>query len=302
MLYIDKDKNKAEGKQVTIDYLRECCIDEQNRYCNIDYAGSFHTEPSDGVSFSKRMERVLMENQHKYCCYCMRKMDGSEKVTLEHIIPQSLKSTDDDAEEHLAYYQRVSPLDTAEIALTDTFKGQQATLRNPLPHTVAYNNLVVSCNGTFPDKLKKISLNPIYCCCNHPRGNEKAFPVYFIQQIGCMIDYLKNGEAQAIIGTEWTKEIRETIVNARLNCESLKQIRRLWFILRDCDEQEIYICSSNADKREYLLLKKLFDNKDIKIEEAMNLFPKFNKQDYWDTFMLYHKFYKIYNKNKTLTK
>lgn len=302
MQYIDKSKHKAEGTQVTTDYLRNCCIDELGQYCNIDYAGTFHTAKSDnGKAYSKLMEMVLMENQQRYCCYCMRKIDGSEMATLEHIIPQSLNSTQGKAAQELAFYQRMPELAAAEIALTDTFKGKQATMRQPLPHTVAYNNLVVSCAGTFPDKLKLATGNPIACCCNHERKNKRALPVYFLQHIASMVDYLKHGEVRAVRNTDWTNDIDEVIHNASLNCKSLQQIRYMWFVLSDCDINEIYLCSSNADKRKKLLCEMLFSDKAPNKDDAFALFNKFNKQDYWDTFMHYQWFYHVYRQSKQLT-
>lgn len=303
MQYIDKNKHKVEGTQVTTDYLRYCCIDELGQYCNIDYAGTFHTAKStSGKTYSKRMEAVLMHSQQRFCCYCMRKMDGSETVTLEHIIPQSLKSTMAGANKEMAFYHRIPELAASEVALTDTFSGKQATMRAPLPHTVAYNNLVASCTGTFPDKLKLTTGNAVACCCNNKRKNERALPVYFLQGIETMVDYLKNGEVRAIRNTDWTDDIDEVIRHTSLNCKSLQQIRRLWFLLSDCDYRDICACSGNEGKRKELLCKVLFSGKEYNLDESMALHNKFLKQDYWDTFMRYQWFYHVFHHpNQTAT-
>ena len=305
MLYIDKSKHKAEGKQVTIDYLQTCCLGTDGRYHNIRYDKRDSGENKTFCEYNhheyrKRLINILLENQHNLCCYCLRKLktaqreeDSDKVVTLEHIIPRSITQTDTDT---LSYYQGVQELSPAEVVVTDEYESstfnQSGTAH---PHKVAYNNIVASCNGTFP-YVRNINEGKSKICCNEARKNENAYPIYFIPNIHLYIDYTDKGDIQGncIDYSDLYNKIEDVIRNTNLYCDSLKQIRMLWFILSHVSKEDIYSCHTPY-QRDDLLSRELYKSEFFDPDVTPILHDKFKLDDYWNTFMLYDVFYDIYN-------
>lgn len=306
MEYIDKSKNRAEGIQITEEYLEKECCDTSHILHNIRYSTPKRpTSPAEYRSFStlsnykQRMVSVVMENQNRYCCYCLRKINGAQEKTLEHIIPQSSVSSDAAV---WAYYQRVPELDSQnEVKAADVFEGAVYQRGIPHPHVVAYNNFVASCDGTFPDK-ESVNGNFSSCCCNNRRGNDRAFPIFYLKNVGNLLSYTKEGRVEAIPATPWYDETYSLIENTVLNFDSLVQIRKMWYKLRTIDFTKILEGNNDETKRRSLLYQALFPNDDMSynmenITEALILQEKYMKQSHWDTFILYHKFHQIMRDN-----
>lgn len=281
MKYIDKAKSENRGNELSDIYLETCCktvdpLTHTVSYLNVDYAGTF-------TPYRKKLKGVLMENQQRFCCYCMRKLNSKERVTLEHIIPQTAPRAE------VPYYQSVKELSAKKVVLTSDFVGSNNQKYPPYPHTVAYNNLVASCDGTFPDRQAPCSS----CCCNEKRGSKRAFPIYYLPNVESdILEYLPNGWIMAKMGTNWYQQANDTIVSTKLNCRALTDIRKLWYLLRGVDYQGICDCRKE-DKRQHLLAEILFDGK-INVKEGFALYEKFVKTEYWRTFMLYYWFYNYY--------
>lgn len=297
MLYINKGQKLIEGNKVTEDYLQNECRDANGHFSGIHYSDTAphsHDSFSSLSDYKQRMVDTIMDNQNRYCCYCLRKINGSQIKTLEHIIPQSATSADVAT---LNYYQRVPELSSAMVIATDAFESQANQKRPPYPHEVSYNNLVASCDGTFPDILSSKG-NPSGCCCNNKRGNENAFPIYYLSNVGKLVEYTKEGEIHAVVGTPWNQETSDLIKYTNLNHDSLILIRKMWFKLRLLDFSEICRGNTDKDKRRILLYKALYpvDSSDYtiqKMDEALRLSQKFEDDSQWETFMLYHQFYYI---------
>lgn len=174
MLYIDKSKNKDDGNQITMDYLKTCCLGADGRYHDIRYdnrdAGTSHTFCSHNQrEYRKRLVNILLENQQNRCCYCLRKLktaqceeDSDEVVTLEHIIPRGFESGNG----KLPYYQSAPELSPEEVVMTDEYEQTYDQSKLGLPHKVAYNNIVASCNGTFPYVRNQNEGKSKICCTN----------------------------------------------------------------------------------------------------------------------------------------
>ena len=305
MLYIDKSKHREEGLQITKDYLQTCCLGTDGRYHNIRYDNrdSGTNQTFCGYNhrvFRKRLINVLLENQHNLCCYCLRKLktnqreeDSDKVVTLEHIIPRSYTRANN---QELSYYQNVPELSLTEVVVTDEYESlnynQGGTAQ---PHKVAYNNLVASCNGTFP-YVRNENEGKSKLCCNEFRQNKKAYPIYFIENIHQYIDYQSDGNVYGICNSndDLTNKIEDVIKNTNLCCDSLKQIRRLWFILSHIPKEEIYSCHTES-QRDDLFSRELYKTEYFDMESTSELHNKFLKDDYWNTFMLYDVFYEIFN-------
>lgn len=274
MQYIDKINGKAEGNGITDEYLENECrttdpLCGSVRYMNIDYSGSFTNNGYRG-----RMLGLAMATQKKYCCYCLRKIGNSKLATLEHIIPQNASAT--------SGYDTYAELSGKEIVLTKDYTTAVNQERPPYPHTIAWNNLVVSCKGQFP-----LDNSVSSHCCNNARGSLYAPPVYYLQDIESRIAIMHDGSIHAKVGDKHG-EINSTIVAAKLNCASLKEIRRLWYQLRNIPYREIVRCMYDRNQRMKTLVYAFND-----VNDFHSIF-KYQKDDYWKVFMKYHLFYKIF--------
>jgi hypothetical protein len=208
----------------------------------------------------------------------MRRLSDGERVTFEHIIPQT-------ADESVrGSYESAPNLSAAEVILTSEFSHKSDPVCPPYPHTVAYNNLVASCDGSFPDGTSAL-------CCNHRRRDSFAYPVYYHADAGSRIKYLPDGSAIAV-SQDSPQEIM--IDHAGLNCRILRDIRYLWHQLRTLAEDDLNKCSANADYRRYTLHRPLFVSMD-KLDAKLALIDKFTKDNYWAKLMSYKFFYEYFN-------
>ena len=294
MLYIDKSNDKKKGDSVTKDYLINCCFNKNfHRYQDICYDerdGKGKRFLSVDYGFYKdRMINVLYKNQYGYCCYCLRKLrkktsnSSIDKISIEHIIPRGYNSSNT---KELTKYQRTSNLDKSEIILRENFEKQINPLFPPFPHNVAYNNLVLSCLGTFPDENRS---TPHNMCCNIVRKDNYAFPAYYLPDIQQYIYYKTDGTIFVKKSGPFYEDIYKLVGSTKLFIRSLNEIRRLWYELRYTNYRDIYSCRS-IDERHELLSSKLIS---MTLEDKKKFISKFIKDDYWKTFMLYHKFYSI---------
>ena len=88
-------------------------------------------------------------------------------------------------------------------------------------------------------------------------------------------------------------KIEDVISNTNLQYDSLKQIRRLWFILSHVPKEEIYRCHT-ISQRDDLFSRVLYKSEFFDSNTSF-LHEKFILDDYWNTFMLYDIFYYIFN-------
>ena len=277
MEYIDKHELQDEGNSITEDYLENQCkvYDEVShcyRYINIDYSGSFASS-----GYRDRMCDLALRSQTRYCCYCLRKLSDVKYVTLEHIIPQQSKTCD-----RYNFFPELAP---SKVVLTDDFQKGEDQSRPPYPHSVAWNNLVASCNGCFPESIGKTSV-----CCNNKRSSKEALPVYYYSDIADSIEYMPDGTMMATPSPR-QQYIQTTINSANLNCQALKEIRKLWLLFSDYSLQYIYEEGRKEHTRKLLLLSVL----DLEKRNDENLFSKYMKEEYWRCFMSYQKFHEIFS-------
>lgn len=293
MLYIDKLIHKVTGDKVTEDYLNNCCFDTAtNRYINICYdkrdgIGKNFSSVNAGI-YKSRMINILYKSQYGYCCYCLRKLRKKtlncniDKISIEHIIPRGYNNNNNG---NLTAYQTAPNLGLNEIILREVFENKDNQIFPPFPHNVAYNNLVLSCLGTFPNSNN--SNSPM--CCNIIRREKYAFPAYYLKNIQQYICYETDGGIIVDQSAPLFEDIRKLVCATRLFIRPLKDIRRLWYELRHTSYRDIYNCNS-AYERHILLAREVTS---MTLDDKKKFFSKFIKDDYWNTFMLYHKFYSI---------
>lgn len=288
---------QKSGVSITEAYLRNECFDTTTKcYHSVSYDGSFRD-----CGYRQRMLTELCLLQDYYCCYCMRRVGKNQShATLEHIIPQSLGSTlgTDKAEnKRIAYELRkyysfghdaISP---RRVMLTNYFLAVRKPRQiPPHPHTVAYHNFAMSCNGSFlPDSISSV-------CCNNPRGDALVNPVYLASDIESQVEYKDNGIMLPKIGARLYSDIVLCINKAKLNCRELQEIRHLWYLLRKQPLQLLrdYENLNEINRRGKLvaLLLPFYGAK-----EASKMAQTFARISQWATFLAYGWFYDYYNKN-----
>lgn len=306
----NRDNDKAEADQVVKEYLDTCCL-LNGRYQNVRYdkrdpgVGPCFTS-ANGGSYRKRLTNILLSNQSGYCCYCMRKIktaqneiDSDEVVTREHIIPRGF--TIADSVKVSSYYQLSPELSPINVIITDEFEDPSHDQNNdlpPFPHKVAYNNLVASCNGTFP-YVRNAKGSKQKICCNEKRYEEDVFPIYFFRNIEEMIDYCTNGDIQAkvSVSSEIQSKINDVIANTNLDCDPLKDIRRLWFILSHVSKERIINCRTENQRN--ALFSDILYRTEFFTPNTPQLHTCFIKDVFWETFLLYDYFYDVF---RTTTK
>lgn len=283
MRYINKESSLVAGHEITDNYLNNNCrVADDNghyHYQNIDYDGSFRTSGA-----KEEMQSLILMNQGNRCCYCMRDLSElNQHVTLEHIIPQET-----DTEEFCKYTSlRVRFLASTDVTLCNSFCFMPDVNLPPRPHTVTFENLVASCDGTFPDKASTAQ------CCNNRRGKKFVYPLYLDENIESEIVYMKNGTMQPKIGCTHEAEYRQSIENVNLNCSNLKDIRRLWYLLANEDFDDLNASLNDKNLRVQLLRRVLYRDVNMILQDNM-IYSKFMHDGYWSTFLMYHWFYKKY--------
>ncbi len=298
MRYIDKSTHLQEGLDLIHDFLDECCKDPDGRHSEVRYdkRDPGRKKSLSGSGYRSRLIPILIDNQGPYCCYCLRKLksdrkkeeDSDECVTLEHIIPRGTAATDD-----ISCYRTAPGLSDREVEIRETYESTGYTQKKFLhPHNVAYRNLVLSCAGTFPVVDDKDNANPLTpLCCNERRKEKEAYPIYLHSDAAAHVEYMKTGGIMAVQGKVLTGNVQTMIDNTELNCDSLRQIRRVWYLLRGADGKRISGIKDSDEKRDSLLLEFLFS--DPNATDAYDLYEKFKKKEYWETLLLYRLFHDI---------
>lgn len=277
MKYIDKSSHLEAGNSITDDYLKRVCrIGNDNDYCyqNVDYDGTFGNHKDE-------IRQLAMENQSNFCCYCMRDLSQQNQVvTLEHIIPQN--SSRIEFEKYLNL--NIFPLTRNEVILTGDFVGIQNISVPPRPHTVTFENLAASCNGTFPDKVGSAQ------CCNNFRGKKFVFPMFYKKDVESELAYMEDGTIEVRPGCANSSEYRNTIGAINLNCSTLKDIRRLWHLFADVSIDDLFASIYDRNLR-YKLLHSVLYKDSAMLEQDNSIRSKFVIDSYWLTFLLYHWFH-----------
>jgi hypothetical protein len=176
------------------------------------------------------------------------------------------------------------------VVLTQYYVKADDQHRPPYPHLVAYNNLVASCDGAFDDGTQQLS-------CNHQRGNRMVLPLFYWSGVLDWIKYTPNGEAISVAKGDMKKNMEQLIDRAGLNCNMLKDIRRLWYVLKNEALADLYNCTNDERLRELILSKSLFKNAN-NVDSDYRILEKFRKQNYWIKLMGYTYFYDYYRRVK----
>jgi hypothetical protein len=266
MQYIDKgDSQYSENGHKYVNEFIECAWDsEGGRYVNLSY--------SNFKSDTKILE-LLLKQQHNYCCYCMRKINGGNS-SIEHIIPQNPIKSD------FPFYSHYNFLGPKYIFDLSNNSINNVITTPPFPHIIAYENLVVSCNGNFfkRDKYK-------HKCCNNKRGSKQIIPLFFIMDISDIISYETDGSIN------FDEEYFETIEILQLNIDILRMIRKVWYLIsRNFSFEKIKSAENDVDIRNEIVDSLGF--------EDLSINTTFENDEGWSLLLEYEWFYSYYNPSK----
>lgn len=275
MKYIDKALGKQQGEAVVTEFLN-CFYRRKGTYPQ-DFYKAFSEEIDDAhghVKFHQRLKNeVLMPEQEGRCCYCMRNLQKSGKATVEHIMPNHAA----DKKELDEYRSRPTELDG--LPHPDDFKSMNPVVYPPHPHSIAYQNLVLSCDG---DIFKENS-RPV--CCNLKRRHTFLHPFILYHDIEEKFFYTEDGMA------EWTDdpEPPESKGNAMrilgLNIPVLRMIRRIWFF---CNDNNLHPVRDGKETILNTMIGYLASSN--LTEEEINMLLNFKKDKYWNLLLEYDVF------------
>lgn len=200
MLYIDKSKHRQTGNEIVDELLGKAWNPAEKEYQKADYEGL--GEKKYRIPFIQ----LIISEQLGLCCYCMKKI-SEKNITLEHIIPHKIKLSD----LNLPRYFKNLELENHVIHKDNFDKTIRQIPPKKYPHDIAHSNLVGSCNSNTH--------------CNHYRGNDFVYPLFYDIQIMQKIKYDKTGRID-------TEDYEETCNALGISTNrNLILIRKLWRIL-----------------------------------------------------------------------
>jgi hypothetical protein len=247
-----------------------------NEYSNIDYSSINRT----------LYKTYCLQEQDNVCCYCSREIFNNSNTELEHIIPRSVATN-----EALQSYFNLSNILADNIVLQEDFRlSTERQVTPPFPHHIAYQNIVASCNGiTFKSSED-------FTCCNRNRED------YFIPPYNLItnnIVYLNDGTIYSTIDTTYEEQgiQYESITHLNLNKQTLKNIRRIWFLLASSDVNinQLTQATTIEDYSEIFTLYLRVNPR--KVTSDNNLIDSFENETSWKVLMQYKYFLNYFRNN-----
>lgn len=275
MKYIDKTLKKQQGEQIVTEFL-DCFHNRTKAYPN-DMYKAFCSEIDDAhnhVQFRQRLiNEVLIQEQDGICCYCMRRLSECKKMTIEHVMPNHAV----DKTELDKYRTRATELDG--LPHSEDFKSLSPITYPPHPHSIAYQNLLLSCDGNLFNE------SPTPQCCNLKRKHTFLLPFVLYSNIIQTFIYTEDGMA------EWQEdpEPPESRGNAMrilgLNKSILKMVRRIWFF---CTDNNL---NPHKEEKDFVINTMMgYLNLPSMNEEDINMLLNFKKDKYWKLLLEYDAF------------
>lgn len=268
MQYISKYDFKKTGHAIIRRFLRTQWDKEACCYFNLDY---------NQLKRDKVFKHQLIKEQHGFCCYCMRCL-RKEEVTLEHVIPQKIKSPDPKVE--IKYYAQFGRLKRRLVKYMESIPRDRKLKVPPYPHSIAYENIVASCTGKVYEGGGKYILHK---CCNNFRENKKIIPFFFIPEIDIKVGYRRDGTIDC------PERLDNTVKILNLEHRSLVFIRKIWAAIVMA---KVSLKDVQTAKNDIQLRKDIISDIDIKKEERDQL----GNDIYWNLLNEFCWFYGYYQK------
>ncbi|GHT09887.1 hypothetical protein FACS189426_09260 [Bacteroidia bacterium] len=123
MKFIDKTKLATEAEAIVSAFLKELKV-EGAVYPNDLYSKFKSAKNKKNILLQFLLTKLLLQEQHNRCCYCMRKLDADdEEKTLEHLIPNKIKSKS----AFDAYLNPETVLNEKNVCFAEEFISKQET-------------------------------------------------------------------------------------------------------------------------------------------------------------------------------
>ena len=268
MQYISKYISRKKGHAIIRRFLKKQWSREAQCYVNLNY---------NELKRDKTFEKQLIREQQGFCCYCMRHLCKGE-VTLEHVMPQKIKK--EDLKREIKYYAQYGRLKNRYVRYMEQVPRTPRLKTPPYPHSLAYENLVASCSGKVHSEGERYVLHQ---CCNNFRGNQRIIPLFFVKEVGSLVEYRKDGTIDC------QERMDETIKLLNLEHPSLVFIRKIWASIVNAG---VSVNDIESAKQDLLLRGDIISDIDIAREERQKL----KKNTYWDLLNEFYWFYGYYQK------
>ena len=213
MRWINKrhKKNRKRGHAIVRKFLHRGWNDEIGKFVNTSYAD---------LKGERKMERLLLGEQEYHCCYCMRAISVKHKTTLEHIMPRKTKADDHNT---ICHYLNSARYMKRYVKWTEE-PPRQRVKTPPYPHYCAYENLVVSCDGSVWDTSNPDAIaSTVHNTCNNIRSDQEIVPIFYDPQVERKLLYERDGEL-----TYDEYKYASTIGAIKLEHATLKLMRQSW--------------------------------------------------------------------------
>lgn len=202
MKYIDKSGNRESADKIIDELLSNAWSDDEGKYLGADYNNGLREQ-----KYKEPFIDIIISEQSNLCCYCME-IISKNNITLEHIIPDNIHSSDSD----LTRYFKVSELANYVIHKDDFVRTTKQIPPPKYPHDIAYANLIASCNSNTH--------------CNHYRGDNFVFPFVYDAEIEDKVSYDEAGRIAC-------EEYKDDFYELGLSKEYLTLVRRVWKLLAE---------------------------------------------------------------------
>ena len=291
MEHIDKTRGAQQAHALLDAFLSRCSDGGfsigDDLYAKMGSDREMNVAGAD-TTYHSLKRQLLNENGHR-CCYCMRRI-AERDTTIEHIIPNKI-------EDHVQYdkYRKYYPRELWEkMIFSKDFLTNPRWPFRAFPHSVAYENLIPSCNGKFARSASEdihAADDRTSKCCNNKRSDEFVIPFVLDQHMVDEFKYKPNGLVvwpvtdSTIQGNERKKlleEHKKTIDALDLNCPELVAIRRIWFFLSSNGED----CVAELKER---VIFALTEDECLTAEECSMLL-NFWYDNYWSLLEEYRYF------------
>lgn len=236
MDFIDKSKGKNWAHPILKAFLARCA--SRTPYpadlydaMKSDIEPDHDLNPTQESTYRRLLSGILCESAGRegnpHCCYCMRTLSVSGgHSTLEHVIPNKVP----DQNAYNSYFNVPSLLESDRhvMVFRDVFQNRHKGIAPPFPHTIAYENLVASCDGSIPKGSTQ------HICCNNCRGDQYIPPFMFMRNISQEFVYKSQTgrviwKGNSFINKRECMRVVTDVLN--LNCNCLRIIRMIWFHL-----------------------------------------------------------------------
>lgn len=289
MFWIDKHNRVKRGKghYLVNTFLRKAWNKQEGKYVNCNFA-SFKRD--------REIEQLLHREQRGFCCYCMRHLTIGNHTSLEHVMPHHCKNIHGKLDYKIINYYRRFNKNFRKVVYTHLNASNRPWhVGPPYPHFCAYENLVLSCDGslfTGEDNGKNLYPSKLHLCCNERRGNKQIVPIFFLPNVSELFVYKDDGSigiSKKVKSPLRQIELSDTIDALALEHERLQIIRQVWYHIANSHQyaiDDVRLAIHNATLRNSILAD---CGVPLRIEERVN------NPIYWSLLCDYYWFYKYFH-------